>query len=76
MAHTEYVRTGWEPADGRTLKAEFQINDSEAYPGRLAIHVAGYETGDDKGTAHVRPEHVVQLRDALTAWIDNRPATD
>lgn len=70
---TEYVRIGWEDRTARVVKAEFRIEDSEAYPGRLALGVYGRNTGDELGVAHVRREAATEVRHAITKWLGENP---
>jgi hypothetical protein len=57
---------------GRPQRAEFRIEDSEAWPGRLDLGV-GYNTGVEHVVLTAAAEQVAELRDALTAWLDSRP---
>lgn len=70
---TEYVNISWEDRTARVAKAEFRIEDSEAYPGRLALGVYGRNTGDELGTAHVQREAATEVRRAITRWLGENP---
>lgn len=66
---TEYVKIDWELPSGHEKRAEFQIDDSEAHPGRLEMQAVDYEDGEDYGTAYLNRDSVLELRNALSAWL-------
>lgn len=59
----------WERPDGREVRREFRIEDSEAYPGLLDLHTVNYANGDDMGTAHLDREQATKLRDTLNEFL-------
>ena len=71
---TAYI--GKMPGDvddfARTAAVEIRVDPSEAFDGKLAVGIYGWQTGHNYATGHLTRAQAVELRDALQVWLGEK----
>lgn len=68
---TSYIPSEHTERNDRSIKAEFRVEPSEAWPGLLDIGVYGHHSGNELILCTLTPDQVLDLKTALDTYLSS-----